>query len=140
MHHPAPGPTRRRLLLQASGAAAILALPWPARAQRLRDRRDPDQLHLSPPFRTALGIYSMNLSIVVLDAEGGLAGVLTATLDPDYFGVMLSSTRYADDVWAGLAHGEGLFAMVEPPMPEVLGRNLDEPGSMFRRHRESGQA
>ncbi|MBX3601866.1 MAG: hypothetical protein KF863_14670 [Rubrivivax sp.] len=38
MHHPAPGPTRRRLLLQASGAAAILALPWPARAQRLRDR------------------------------------------------------------------------------------------------------
>jgi PAS domain S-box-containing protein len=106
---------------------------------RVRARPDVDLLHLSPPFRTALGVYSMNLSIALADAGGGFAGVLTATLDPAYFSVMLRSTRYADDVWAGLAHGEGRFSLVEPEMPAVQGRNLDEPGSMFRRHRESGQ-
>ena len=125
----------------ASNRPDLIGMDVSAReyVQRLRDRRDVDQLYLSPPFRTALGIYSMNLSIVVVGGDGGLAGVLTATLEPAYFSVMLRSARYADDVWAGLAHGEGRFALIEPPMPEVLGRNLDEPGSMFRRHRDSGQ-
>lgn len=37
MHDTRPRPARRRLLLQAAGAAAILAAPWPSRAQRPRE-------------------------------------------------------------------------------------------------------
>lgn len=107
---------------------------------RARDRSDPGVLMLSPPFRSVLGVYSMNLSVSLRDAEGGFAGVVTASLDPDYFLTALRAALHAPDMWAGLAHGEGTLVMQVPPRPELAGTPLNRPGSMFERHRASGQS
>ncbi|MDP3701844.1 MAG: EAL domain-containing protein [Hylemonella sp.] len=91
-------------------------------------------LHLSPPFSTVLGVYAMNISKVVVNERGRVAGVLSATIDPDFFQTLMSSARYEEDVWVALAHGEGQLVMTSPARPELDGSNLAQPGSMFSRH------
>jgi PAS domain S-box-containing protein len=103
-----------------------------------RARNDPAVALLSPPFRTALDVYAMNLSAVLTAHDGGFGGVVTATLDPEYFTVVLNSALYAPDMWSAIAHDDGTVALYVPPRPELLGTGLDRPGSMFRRHREAG--
>ncbi len=91
-------------------------------------------LHLSPPFRTVLGVYAMNLSKLVVNDGGQVAGVVAATIDPDFFRTLMSSARYDDDVWVALAHGEGQLVMTSPARPDLAGSNLAQPNSMFSRH------
>jgi PAS domain S-box-containing protein len=104
-----------------------------------RERADPAQLMLSPPFRTVLDNVSMNLLLVVPNPDGGFGGVVTATLDVEYLQVVLNSVRYAPDMWASVVHGAGRALLVEPPNASVIGVDLAQPGSMFTRHRDSGQ-
>lgn len=68
---------------------------------------DPDRLFVSPPFHTTVGAYVIVASRMVVDGEGRFAGVVTATLDPDYFGVLLKSVLYAPDMRAALVHQGG---------------------------------
>ncbi len=105
-----------------------------------RARPDPARLSLSPPSWVAPGVYVMNLMVAALAADGRFAGAVVATLDPGYFRVMLHSTLYADDVWGGVVHGDGIVQMIEPQNDQVAGKHLDQPGSLFRRHRELGGA
>jgi hypothetical protein len=42
----------------------------------------PAMLYISQPFKTALGVFSMNMARVVLDAQGRFAGIVSANLDP----------------------------------------------------------
>ena len=104
-----------------------------------REGNDPGRLYLSAPFRTALGVQAMNAVHVVQDAQGGFAGAVAATLDPDYFSLLIGSVNFAPDVWTAIAHGSGLLVMISPPQPGLEGRNLNVPGSMFVRHLASGQ-
>jgi PAS domain S-box-containing protein len=99
---------------------------------------DPRVLYVSPPFRTALGVWALNLSLVLHDAEGAFDGLVTATLDPEYFEVALRSALYAPDVWAAIAHGDGSVLLFSPAREDAPGRNLAQPGSLFLRHRDSG--
>lgn len=94
-------------------------------------------LHLSPPFRTVLGVYAMNISKVVVDARGKVAGVLSATIDPEFFQTLMSSARYDDDVGVALAHGEGQLVMTSPARPDLAGANLAIPDSLYTRHMAS---
>jgi PAS domain S-box-containing protein len=96
-------------------------------------------LLLSPPELGATGVYAMNLTIVIPGADGTFGGAVTTTLDPEYFRSVLRATQYAPDVWAAVGHGDGLVLLHEPAPKDLTGRNLDQPGSLFRRHRESGQ-
>lgn len=99
-----------------------------------------DTLFVSPPFRTALGVLAINVTRMIPGPGGEFAGVITATLDPKYFDPLLDSVRYAADVTASLHHGDGIvFVHVPHEQNAVVGKNLDQPGSFFRRHRESGQ-
>lgn len=104
-----------------------------------RQGGDPAALYVTPPFKTSLGVYAMNVSKVVADGRGAFAGVVTATLDPEYFMTLLDSVRYADDVWAALTHGDGKLFLMAPPHPGIEGADLFRPGSFFSRHRESGR-
>ena len=98
-------------------------------------------LYISPPFRTVLGVFAITVTRMVPGPRGEFAGVITATLDPQYFDPLLDSVRYAPDMAASLHHGDGLvFAHAPRQQAAVIGRNLDQPGSFFRRHRASGQA
>ena len=98
-------------------------------------------LFISPPFRTVLGVFAITVTRMVPGPRGEFAGVITATLDPQYFDPLLDSVRYAPDMAASLHHGDGLvFAHAPRQQVAVIGKDLDQPGSFFRRHRESGQA
>lgn len=107
--------------------------------QAARDNRDPALLQLSPPFKTVLGAFGMNLTATVRDHRGAFAGIVTATLDPAYFDTLLESVRYAPDMWTALAHEDGMLFRMVPPRPGIEGLNLARPGSFYTRHRDSGQ-
>jgi signal transduction histidine kinase len=106
-----------------------------------RQADDAGRLHVSEPFRTALGVHSLNLSRVLRAPDGAFAGVVTATLDPQWLADMLGAVTFAPDMWAAVAHAGGrLLKMVPAPTGAVEGADLALPGSMFLRHREAGQA
>lgn len=98
-----------------------------------------DTLYLGPPFRTALGAFGMNMVRTVRGPNGEFAGIVGATLSPDELTRMLESVRYAPDTWAALAHGDGKLFLIAPLQEELLGVDLAQPGSLFSRHRDSGQ-
>ncbi len=101
---------------------------------------DADTLYVGPPFRTALGVFGMNVVRMVRGEDGKFAGIVSATLDPAELAFMLDSARYAPDLWGALAHGDGKLFLIAPLREEVLGTDLARPGSLFSRHRESGQS
>ncbi len=98
-----------------------------------------DTLYVSEPYTTTLKVFSLNLDKIWTDARGNFAGIVIATLDPDYFAVMLRSVLYAPDMRAALAHWDGKILMAMPQQPGTEGKNLAVPGSMFSRHRDSGK-
>lgn len=97
-----------------------------------------DILYLSPPFRTALNVWGINMVRMIPGPRGEFAGLVAATLDPEEFKLVLRSVNYAPDVWSALAHGGGLMFLVEPERSDQLGMNLAQPGSFFSRHMASG--
>ena len=104
-----------------------------------RQGGDPAMVYVSPPFTTALGAFAMNMVRVIVDANGEFVGVVTVTLDPKYFNVLLDSVRYEPDMWAALAHGDGRQFMMVPEREGMPGLDLAKPGSFFSRHMASGQ-
>lgn len=100
---------------------------------------NPDRLYISPPFRSVLNGYVFNITKLIQGPEGRFNGVVTAGVDPDYFEVILQSTLYAPDMWNTINHGDGIRFMTMPHRPGQAGKNLAVPGSLFSRHKESGQ-
>ena len=107
-----------------------------AEARALPDRQ---RLDLSAPFLSAPGAFSMNLTIAVVGGDGSFGGIVTATLDPDYFRTALHSAQYAPDAWASVVHGDGRVMMVEPSDGKLVGLNANREGSFFKRHTDSGR-
>jgi signal transduction histidine kinase len=106
--------------------------------QTARHLDDPAALIVSPPYVTSLDVYAMNASRVLHDAQGRFDGMVTATLDPEFFRRALDAALFAPDAWAALAHDSGVLVMRQPPLPGSEGQRLDRPGSMFERHAASG--
>jgi diguanylate cyclase (GGDEF)-like protein/PAS domain S-box-containing protein len=98
-----------------------------------------DLLYVSAPFTTSLGAFALNLVKAWTDDKGHLIGVSSATLDPDYFKVLLRSVLYADDMRTTLIHGDGQAFFTLPPNPSIQGANLRKPGTVFTQHLASGQ-
>jgi hypothetical protein len=63
-----------------------------------RLRPDSSILYLSGPFRTALGVWALNVTRLMTGPRGEFSGVITATLDPEYFKTLLTSVLYAPDM------------------------------------------
>ena len=103
------------LILDASGKVTassreeLIGRNFRQRAYFDVPRRHPDTatLYLSPPFVSALGTYVVVATKVLVNDSGEFAGVVTATLDPEYFNVVLRSVLYAPDMRTTLIHGEG---------------------------------
>lgn len=87
--------------------------------QTVRKDPHPDTLYVSPPFRTSLGAWTMNLSRAIIDDRGQFAGVATASLNPATFRVVLNAVLYAPDAWSALVHEDGGLFVIES------GRNHD---------------
>jgi PAS domain S-box-containing protein len=104
-----------------------------------RARPDLATLYVSPPFTTRRGVYSINLGRAILRPTGEFAGVVTATLDPEYFDVIMRSVIYAPNMHTFLAHGDGWQFLSQPEFPGTQGVNLNHPDALFTRHMQSGQ-
>lgn len=105
----------------------------------VRDKPDTTRLYLSAPFRTSLGVYGMSVARMVPGEHGEFAGLMAATLDPEYFRTLMSSVLYTDDMWTAVAHGDGTQFLMVPDRDGQVGKNLAQPGSFFSRHRDSGR-
>ena len=104
-----------------------------------RERPNLAMLYVSAPFETVLGVVAVNVTRAVVDPRGEFAGVVSASLDPEYFNVLLRSVLYAPDMRVAVVHGEGKAFIFMPPREGMVGMNLANPGSFFVRHRDSGQ-
>jgi len=130
-----------RGVIVASSRAELLGRNSSQRDYFTTPRARPDRsvLYVSTPFKSPLGPFVIALGRVLTDARGKFAGVVVATLDPEYFGVVLRSVHYAPDMRASIAHGDGQVFVNTPLVEQTLGMNLAKPGSMFTRHQQSGQ-
>lgn len=100
---------------------------------------EPDTLYLSPPFQTTLGIFTINATVIIPGPRGEFNGIISATIEPSYFEIVLSSVLYAPDMWTSLAHRDGLQFLMVPEQKGQTGKNLSQPGSFFSRHIETNK-
>lgn len=107
--------------------------------QAVKSRADPGVVHLSPPFRTALGVQGMNLAKMAPGENGAFDGVVAATLDPEYFATLLGSVLYAEDMLSSIVHGDGLVFIVLPGREDLSGMDLAKPGTQFSAYKASGK-
>jgi PAS domain S-box-containing protein len=110
-----------------------------ARFQTVRRDANPALLYLSPPFKTPLGTHAVSAGKAVVEPNGRVAAVLLAILEPEYFMTLLDSVRYSPDVWSSIVHEDGHVFLTSPRRKDIEGMDLAKPGSLFTRHRESGQ-
>jgi PAS domain S-box-containing protein len=129
-------------LVTASSDADLLGKNFSQRdyVKAVRARPSAATLYLSAPFQSVHDDLIMNVSRMVAGPDGAFAGMVTATLDPDYFIRIFKVAIYAPDVWSGIAHGDGIKFLNFPDRTGIDGIDLNQPGSFFRRHRDSGQA
>ena len=107
--------------------------------QAAKQQHDAGTLYVSPPFKSASGPYVINLTRMISGPQGEFAGVITASLDPEYFATLLSSVLYAPGMWDAVGHGDGQLFLMMPAREDLNGMNLAQPGSLFTQHRNSGQ-
>ena len=107
--------------------------------RRPQTQPDPDMLYVSPPFQTVLGVWSITLTRAILDEHGQLAGIISATLDPEELREQFAAVLYAPDMWAALIHSDGRQLLIEPDRPGESGRDLSAADSFLSRHRAGGQ-
>ncbi|MFZ4287793.1 diguanylate cyclase domain-containing protein [Variovorax sp. HJSM1_2] len=101
--------------------------------------RDLSRMYVSPPFRSADGVYSVNLSKAVLANNGKFAGVVTASLNPRYFETLAKAVLYAPDMQASLVHSAGRVFVDARHDEVVLGSDLHDGKSLFSQHVASGR-
>lgn len=108
--------------------------------QAPRDHPDSKILYISPPFKTSFGVIAINVGRAIIDQSGRFSGVVSATLSPEYFSILLESILYAPDMWISLSHGDGdLF--LELPRKNADVKEIHPSHSLFfSRHRASGQS
>ncbi|MDD2900338.1 MAG: PAS domain S-box protein, partial [Desulfuromonadaceae bacterium] len=98
---------------------------------------NPSKLYVSPPFKSVLGNYLINVSRVIPSSNGAFNGVVSAALSPAYFKVLLDSVLYAPDMQSSIVHGDGVRFMMVPDQGRYSGANLNVPGTFYTRHKAS---
>ena len=105
----------------------------------VRNRPNPATLYVAAPFMSVDIDLVTTVTRMLTGPDGSFAGVVVATLDPAYFASMVRPVAYAPDVWSVVVHGDGQQLASFPALPVSEGIDLNQPGSLIRRHLESGQ-
>ena len=104
--------------------------------------RNPDLLHVTAPYSSLSGAYTITVSKVIVDERGEFAGVAAATLEPDFFKTLLGSVLYAEDMRASVIHGDGKMIFRIPDPQGAIGIDLAERPDTYSRyaqHMRSGR-
>lgn len=100
-----------------------------------RDASDKNQTFISPPFKTLLGTFVINITKPIMGNQGEFKGVISISLDPEYFTTLLKSTIYAPDNRIALLHSDGtVFTAMPDSSSSIIGRNLMNQRSLFFHH------
>ena len=101
---------------------------------------DPARLIITPPFQTVLGTSVVNVTRKMTGKSGDFLGIVSASLEKDYFGTLLGSVLYTPDNRVSLVHSGGeVFLSLPDAQPGFAGKNLATARSLFQRHLESGK-
>lgn len=103
-----------------------------------RKAADSSKLHVSPPFKSTLGTFVVVVSRALVDENGDFSGVITATLDPDYFNVVLRSVLYAPDMHTTLIHSGGKVFLDAHTDARGVDVDTTTPGAAFGHFQASG--
>ena len=103
-----------------------------------RARPDAHTLYLSRPA-IADRTVAMYLSRPILDKNNHFFGVASATLDQDFFRLVVRSALSSPDMRVSLAHFDGELFLSVPPVPTDRVINVATPGSAFLEHVNSGK-
>ena len=102
---------------------------------------DPARLIITPPFQTVLGTSVVTVTRAIIGDNGNFQGVVSASLDKDYFSTLLGSVLYAPDNRVSLVHARGdVFISLPDSTAGFAGKNLTKSGSLFQRHMEGGKS
>jgi len=104
-----------------------------------KDHPDPELLYLSTPFKTVTGVYVICATRMLIGKDGKFAGVVTATLEPECFKVLLASIQYAPDLRSAVVHHDGSLFMIVPENPSLVGKNLSREEPLVVEHIKSGR-
>ncbi|MCG2579177.1 PAS domain S-box protein [Dechloromonas sp. XY25] len=106
----------------------------------LKKQPRPDRLHVSPPFTTVMGVYTMNVVRPIYDRQGAFAGIVSATIDVVNLGKLIEAMHPSEGTRLSVNHGDGTLLVLVPESANAKpGTNVNKPGTFFRRHVESGQ-
>ncbi len=106
----------------------------------LKKQPRPDRLHVSPPFTTAMGVYTLNLVRPIYDRQGDFAGIVAATIDVVNLGKLIEAMHPTEGTRLSINHGDGTLLVLVPESANAKpGSNVNKPGTFFRRHVDSGQ-
>ena len=119
--------------------------------QSFKQDPKPDRLHMSTPFTTVLGVYTLNLVRSVYDAAGEFAGLVSATIDANGMRKLMLSMHASKDTRLAVIHGGGTLLMVVPDLsnsetgankfnPLATQHRHEQKDSIFQRHIQSGKA
>jgi diguanylate cyclase (GGDEF)-like protein/PAS domain S-box-containing protein len=105
-------------------------------------RASPDYaaLYVSPSYIPSSGFYAVEVSKAVSEVNGQFVGLISATLEPNYFDIVMQSVLYAPDMTVSITHDDGRVFIMIPPNVKSLNTNINVPGAMFHQHVQSGKA
>lgn len=127
--------------VQLSNLPALVGIDLSQRDYFLhaRNHHNTNALFLSAPFKTKLNVWGMNLVQVIKGPDNQFGGIVTVTVNPDYFSSFLGAVNYNDDMLTAIVHGEGMVYVTAPLREHISGKNLNSPGTLFTKHRDSGR-
>lgn len=129
-------------VIMASNSPSVIGSSVAHRAwfQAAAAGNNPGRLYMVEPIRTLINTFAMAMVRSMASPSGEFAGVVYASLEPAFARTVLASALYTPDAQSGLAHGGGTLFVHEPERKDLSGKNLAVPGSLFTRHRDSGQS
>lgn len=118
---------------QQQGSLADKAL-----VQQVMREQQTGVLYISQPYTLRENLQTVTLASVMLDEQGGFAGMALTELCPVEIGTLLDTVFYADDMQASITHADGTVFLVAPRSKFVPGADLSSPDSMLMQHLRSG--
>jgi PAS domain S-box-containing protein len=105
-----------------------------------RDHPSMNTLYVSSPLQSSRPEFDLIVTVcrILPGPHGEFAGVVVAALSNDFFKNSFLPVGYAPDAWGFVDHGDGQQIMNFPDRKGGDGKDVNQPGSFFSRHLQSG--